>query len=111
MSTETELGRCIREKDDAYAQRNMLVGALSKLFPAWVSTDPSEPNWPVVMIELPTGQISFHVTRKERYSVFAHLGTDLPGNCSGWDGHDDAEKWRRICVLDGRTFDVFKEKP
>lgn len=92
-------------QDRVYAQRNMLVGALSKLFPAWISADTDEPDWPVVLIELPTGQVSFHVTQTERYSVFAHLMEHSPSDLLGWawDGHDDAEKWRRVCTLNQGT--------
>lgn len=41
--------------------------------------DPSEPEWPVAYIELPTGQVSWH----------------LPQHPTPWDGHDTAEKYRR----------------
>jgi hypothetical protein len=86
-------------RDAAYAQRNMLVGALSKLFPAWLRVDASNLDWPVVMIQLPTGQVSWHITEQERYSVFAHLE---PGD-TAWDGHDDVEKWRRVAGLRAPT--------
>jgi hypothetical protein len=41
--------------------------------------DSSEPEWPVAYIELPTGQVSWH----------------LPQHPNTWDGHDTAEKYRR----------------
>lgn len=85
----------LMERDGAYGQRNMLVGALSKVFPSWLREDPREPMWPVVIVQLPTGQVSWHITRVERYAVFAHLE---PGEVA-WDGHDDIEKWRRVCAL------------
>ena len=45
-----------------------------------VRIDPKEPEWPVVFIELPTGQVSWHV----------------PQHAAAWDGHDTGEKYRRV---------------
>lgn len=45
--------------------------------------DPQEPEWPVAFIELPQGQISWH----------------MPQFPEGWDGHTVDEKYERI-----RTF-------
>jgi hypothetical protein len=42
--------------------------------------DPAEPEWPVVYIVLPTGQISWH----------------MPQIDEEWDGHSTEEKHRRI---------------
>lgn len=42
--------------------------------------DPAEPEWPVAFIELPTGQVSWH----------------LPQHPTAWDGHDTATKWARV---------------
>lgn len=39
-----------------------------------------DPAWPVAFIDLPTGQISWH----------------LPGYLNGWDGHTTKEKYDRI---------------
>lgn len=48
-------------------------------FSAGFRIDPTEPEWPVAYIELPTGQVSWH----------------LPQHPIAWDGHDTAEKYRR----------------
>lgn len=48
--------------------------------PAGFRIDPNEPEWPVAFIELPTGQISWH----------------LPQYPTPWDGHSTEEKYRRI---------------
>ncbi len=45
--------------------------------------DPSAPDWPVAYIELPTGQVSWH----------------MPQHPHAWDGHTTDEKYARI-----RTF-------
>lgn len=42
--------------------------------------DPAEPDWPVAYIELPTGQVSWH----------------MPAHKREWDGHTTEEKYERI---------------
>ena len=49
-------------------------------FPAGVRVDPSEPDWPVAYIDLPTGQVSWHQPQYRRV----------------WDGHSTPEKYRRV---------------
>lgn len=47
--------------------------------------------WPVLFIDLPTGQVSWHLTVEDRLrapDIGTYLGT--------WDGHDTAEKYRRL---------------
>jgi hypothetical protein len=48
-------------------------------YPAGFRIDPTEPEWPVAYIELPTGQVSWH----------------LPQHPVPWDQHDTYEKYRR----------------
>jgi hypothetical protein len=48
-------------------------------FAVGIRIDPADPEWPVVYIELPTGQVSWH----------------MPQHPAPWDGHDTAEKYRR----------------
>lgn len=45
-----------------------------------IRIDPYEPNWPVVYIELPAGQVSWHMPKHDR----------------PWDGHNTEEKHERI---------------
>lgn len=45
-----------------------------------VRIDPIEPEWPAIYIELPTGQVSWH----------------LPVHAVAWDGHTTEEKYARI---------------
>ena len=42
--------------------------------------DPTESDWPMVYIELPTGQVSWH----------------MPEHPVEFDGHDTEEKYRRV---------------
>lgn len=73
-----------QEQRKDYDGRNTFVyhalsAAASLGYSCGVRLDPSEPEWPVAYIELPTGQVSWHLPQHERE----------------WDGHDTPEKYRR----------------
>ena len=112
-----ELVQVRQQKDNAYWQRNQLVAALSKLFPAWLERHPEsdtawEDDWRnIVFIEIPTRivwgdgrnhvpenmqyankQLSWHIHDSE-LNYFSHL-TMRSGN--SWDGHTDEEKYNRL---------------
>ena len=86
---EGELASLLRgieaaDEQEDYAVRNAYVyqalGAASRLgYPVGVRLDPAEPGWPVAYIELPTGQVSWH----------------LPAFAQAWDGHTIREKYAR----------------
>lgn len=68
-----------------YDVRNVLVVqalgvAVATGIPAGIRLDASEPEWPVVYFELPTGQVSWH----------------LPEHPQEYDGHSTEEKNRRV---------------
>jgi hypothetical protein len=96
-----EVAKLLRSRDDAYTERNALVAALSKVFPASLerhdATDTSwDPEWlTIVAIDLPTGQATWHIHDRER-SMFAHLS---PRSGYAWDGHTTTEKYARIAAL------------
>lgn len=88
-------------KDEAYTERNKLVAALSKLFPAYLGRhEETDLNWGkewlnIVYIELPTGQVSWHI-HEDLLPLFAHLDYDLKKK---WDGHTTEEKYDRLLSL------------
>lgn len=49
-------------------------------FPCGFRPDPKDPEWCVAFIELPTGQVSWH----------------MPPHPNPWDGHTTEEKYARI---------------
>src|SRR4029077_1228676 len=51
-------------------------------YPAGVRHDTAEPEWPVFYIELPTGQVSWH----------------MPQHVHEYDGHTTTEKYQRIAA-------------
>lgn len=90
----TEAMRCLADdlfcieqadRDKDYAGRyqevlRAMARAIDCGYAAGIRLDPDEPDWPVVYIELPTGQVSWH----------------MPQHPIPFDGHDAAEKTKRI---------------
>ena len=97
---QDDLKAAVDAKDNAYAERDRLVAALSKLFPASLERHPDEDeSWEndwrwIVFIDLPTGQASWHYHDRE-----ADLFSDLPPYTKPWDGHSTPEKYRRLAAL------------
>lgn len=88
----------IKRMDKLYAERNAIVIAFAKVSIArgdhvgWVA-DEREPDWPVLIIGTPEGQVSWHFKKGE-------LPDWVPPYPGEWDGHDDAEKYRRLAALE-----------
>lgn len=86
-------------KDGAYSERNKLVAAMSKMFPASLERHDGivwEEDWRwVVFIDLPTGQASWHIHDSE-VPQFAHLPRKAGRK---WDGHTNDEKYARLAAL------------
>lgn len=89
-------------RNDAYAERNQTVIGLARAclalgLPVFMARhDPADTSWEddwrnLVVIELPTGQITWHFHDSE-----AHLWSDLPTGERRWDGHGTPEKYRRV---------------
>jgi hypothetical protein len=96
--TDAELDELYNGLDGAYRERAHLVAYLAALYPAHIGrTDPNAPDWPVLIIETPAGQMSWH---------FAERDLDLVGRVqptgpehSRWDGHSTEEKYERLRAL------------
>lgn len=78
------IARCDRQDPPDYAGRYPLVfsavlAALTVGYAAGIAIDPAEPDWPVAYIELPTGQVSWH----------------MPAHGQPWDNHSTEEKYNR----------------
>lgn len=80
--------------DEAYFDRNQAILALAKLarqqgYTVGLRIDPAEPGWPVLMIDLPTGQVGWHLPAAE-------IVGDWPSYKKEWDGHSLEEKRERL---------------
>lgn len=87
-----EVLQAIVEHDTDYPTRNQLIYQALHLavelgYPAGFRLDPNEPDWPVAMIQLPVGQVSWH----------------LPAFPNPWDGHDTPTKLGRCLEYVGRA--------
>lgn len=73
------------DQKEYYANRNLftyeaIALALRCGYKAGIRIDPAEPEWPVAFIELPSGQISYH----------------LEQHPTAWDNHTTEQKRLRI---------------
>lgn len=81
----TSLLREVLTADQDYPRRYRLILHIMSMailsgYEVGMRIDPDEPEWPVVVIELPTGQVSWH----------------MPQHPKPWDGHTTEEKFERI---------------
>lgn len=83
-----------------YKERAQCVAALARLAQALghavgFSEDDERTGWPVLYIELPTGQVSWHFTASDR----AEFAPDIQDNPRlRWDGHSTPEKYARLAT-------------
>lgn len=89
--------------DAVYRERAHLLGLLAAVFPSHLQPDPAEPDWPVLYINLPTGQCTWHIGEND-IDLFAHVRRDV---YEPWDGHTTEEKYARV---DGTTELVVMEE-
>lgn len=75
-----------------YRERAHLLAHLATVYPAHLQPDPAEPDWPVLHVELPTGQACWHISEDD-LDLFTHVRTD---RFTAWDGHSTEEKYRRL---------------
>jgi len=98
VAPASSVRRIEAEKDEAYRQRNVLVAALSRIFPSGIrptNIDGWSADWHgCVYIDLPTGQISYHYHDSQ-----AHLFAELPPYTKAWDGHDKETVERRLASV------------
>ena len=81
--------------DSVYRERARLVAHLAAVHPSTIGYhDPSEPDWAVVVINLPTGQASWHVSPDDM-DLFEHVKRS---EINTWDGHSTEEKYARLAA-------------
>lgn len=90
--------RAEAERDGAYRERAQLVAHFAALYPSHIGrTDPGAPDWPVLIVETPTGQMSWHIAERD-LDLFGHVQPTGPEH-RGWDGHTTEEKYERLRAL------------
>lgn len=85
--------------DEVYRERARLVAFLAAQYPSVLHySDPNEPEWPVVYITAPSGQMSWHVSQHD-LDLFEHVPWKPRQHKSPWDGHDTETKYERLAEL------------
>lgn len=77
--------------DFVYRERAHLLAHLAACYPSHFQSDPVEPDWPVLFVNLPTGQACWHIN-PEDMDLFPHIGN----NSKPWDGHTADVKYQRL---------------
>lgn len=76
-----------------YRERASLIAFLASVYGGTIGfTDEGEPDWPVVTIESPYGQMTWHVSPDD-VDLFDFLPED---ETALWDGHTTEEKYERL---------------
>lgn len=88
---------------EAYRDRNLVVQAFAwameqQGWPVAWGADESEPGWPVLYIETPQGQVSWHIPVAER--IYEPPVRPEHGPVA-WDGHTTEEKFARLAAALG----------
>lgn len=85
---------------DVYTERAHLVAYLAAQHPAVLAySDPDEPDWPVITVATPAGQMSWHLSPDD-LDLVAHVplvSADDPR--AVWDGHTTPDKYERLRAL------------
>lgn len=110
----TKIDQLIKEKNNAYWERNQLVSVLSKFFPSYLTKHSEldkdwESDWrTIVVINIPIKteatfnkgqivikQVTWHIHDSE-VGLFDHLQYQE----NKWDGHTTEEKYKRLRIID-----------
>lgn len=95
---EKRLEAATAERNGAYRERAQLVAHLASLYPSQIAyTDPDAPDWAVVTVETPAGQLSWHIAPKDM-DLFEHVERQN-GLVLSWDGHTTEQKYERLRQL------------
>lgn len=93
MSENTAATSSAVDKISIYRERAHLVAFLTTLYPSVGSyNDPEEPEYCVVYVESPVGQMSWHI-HPDDMDLFEGLRIVQSHN---WDGHTTEEKYRKL---------------
>lgn len=99
------IGQRMSELNAAYRERNAVVAALLRVgdYEAFLAPAPDADGWWIVYAGTPAGQVSWHIGPTD-LDLFPGLPrVDL---ADAWDGHDTAEKYRRVGALGRPPLDV-----
>lgn len=83
----------------AYRERAHLTAHLAAGYPSVLveGADADAPDWPVLFVKLPTGQVSWHISPDD-VALFRNVRRTMAGmpDAPAWDGHSTEEKYARV---------------
>lgn len=86
-----------------YRQRNELAAVLASAFESVIATnDPQLPGLPVLYVNTPHGQLSWHIHPDDVDTVVAVSRSPFVANDdprARWDGHSDGRKASRLAAI------------
>jgi hypothetical protein len=95
---EAMIRRAYREEinDKIYSERNMCVALIMRMalalgLNAGIGIDSDESEWKVAFIDLPSGQVSWHIPQNE-----IKYFEGVPAYKGEWDSHNTEEKYKRV---------------
>ena len=85
---------------DIYRERAHLVANLAAQYPSVLAhSDPDEPDWPVLTLDTPAGQLTWHINASD-VDLFGRVPVvDAADPRAAWDGHTTEEKYARLRAL------------
>jgi hypothetical protein len=85
---------------EVYRERARLVAFLATHYPSVLAyADQSEPDWAVVYIHTPAGQMSWHIAPND-VELFDHVQKVTPDDeLAQWDQHTTEEKYERLARM------------
>jgi hypothetical protein len=107
-NAKEEKGTTMTTMDEVYTDRNNAVqlaaafALLAGFRVGWRVDEQEGERWPVLYIDTPQGQVSWHIPATE-------LAPGWPLYPDTWDGHDASAKINRIRATIGRATTRFRE--
>jgi len=95
--TRETVSEATRARDLAYTERARLVAVLAAVWDSWWAPDPKTPDYRVVYVKSPAGQLSWHI-HQDDWHLFEHVAPARHARPT-WDGHSTEEKNARLAAL------------
>ena len=98
--------------DEVYHERDQVIALAAAIaqdhgYRVWIGLHENDPEWEedwqhILYIDLPTGQVSWHIHDSE-LPLFGAIPTDT----TPWDGHTVAEKYARLERFVKEEWDIY----
>lgn len=99
--TGTDLTADTEQVRGLYRERAHLLAALTGLWPAVIAyNDPDEPDLPVLYIDSPAGQLSYHLHPDDLVPLFERVPRVAADDIrAAWDGSTKADVHQRLKLI------------